>query len=262
MPLTTLWQHAHEAVCSLSFRRSGERISSGTGFKVGRFLVTNNHVIIAPTADEVVLRFVTSDGHATSALLQLSIPEFRGLLRDGQPDDQWDYAIIDLGETDLREIPSLTINPSIPPTVGRQVAHLGYHFDQDNLAIHAGIISSRFERAGVEYMQLDASVNQGNSGGPLFEPESEAVVGIVTRKATGLTNQFDALIQSFETNIQALRAVQGGIRVGGVDPMEALLMTQAQMRQVALEIRRSANVGIGYAYTLREIARSLVLLDH
>ena len=52
------------------------------------------------------------------------------------------------------------------------------------------------------------------------------------------------------------------MRIGGVDPVEALVVTQHQMAQVAQEIRRSVNVGIGYAYTLREVARSLEVLGH
>jgi hypothetical protein len=33
----------------------------------------------------------------------------------------------------------------------------------------------------------------------------------------------------------------------GINPLEVLTIGQRQMKQVSLEIRRSANVGIGYA---------------
>ena len=46
---------------------------------------------------------------------------------------------------------------------------------------------------GVDIIQLDASVNSSNSGGPLIHPESGDVFGIITRKATGLTDMFDEL---------------------------------------------------------------------
>jgi len=50
-----------------------------------------------------------------------------------------------------------------------------------------------------------------------MDPERGDVVSIVTRKATGLTRQFDALVLSFEQNIRALQASQSVMRVGAVD---------------------------------------------
>lgn len=58
-------------------------------------------------------------------------------------------------------------------------------------------------------IQLDASVNNGNSGGPLVDLNTKKVVGIVTRKDTGLYKQFDDLIASFDTNIEVLKKLQG-----------------------------------------------------
>lgn len=117
-------------------------------------------------------------------------------------------------------------------------------------------MASRFVQAGVKYIQLDASVNQGNSGGPLIDPSNCLVVGLVTRKGTGLTRQFDELLKSFDQNIKAMSAAKSIISVGPVDPIEALTVSQEQMKRVSLEIRRSANVGIGYAYELDKVRSS------
>ncbi len=63
---------------------------------------------------------------------------------------------------------------------------LGFPFEGDNLSIAQGIISSQFVKASGNYIQLDANVNQGNSGGRLISLETGKVIGIITRKATGL----------------------------------------------------------------------------
>ena len=94
----------------------------------------------------------------------------------------------------------------------------------------------------------------------MLSAESGEVIGIVTRKATGLTAQFDQLIASFAENIKVLKAVQGGMSLGGVDPMEMLAISQHQMAIVSQEMKRSANVGIGYAYRLDKIRSSLSAL--
>jgi S1-C subfamily serine protease len=69
--------------------------------------------------------------------------------------------------------------------IGSRVIALGYHFTDTNLAMHLGIVASRFQRANVDYVQVDASINQGNSGGPLVRADDGLVVGVVTRQATG-----------------------------------------------------------------------------
>jgi S1-C subfamily serine protease len=106
-------------------------------------------------------------------------------------------------------------------------------------------------------IQIDASVNSGNSGGPLINAHTGEVIGIVTRSITGLTEDFDELVKSFEENIKALNNVKGAVRLSGVDPLEALLVSQAQMQRITRNIRRTANVGIGIAYSIKEVLSEL-----
>jgi len=231
------WLNCHASICSISFlNEQGQRIGSGTGFKIGNHLVTNNHVYVAPGAINVELRFVNEDGHTTRATKTIS-----------------DYAILNLEDEEFNIVPSLTLADSSTVNIGQRIAVLGFQFEQSNLSIKQGILSSRFTKVGVKYMQIDASVNQGNSGGPLINIDNNRVVGIVTRKHTGLTNAFDDLIQSYNANTQALQAVQGIIGFGAIDPIQVLIIGQNQMKLTAEQMRRSANVGIGYAYELDEI---------
>lgn len=228
-------------------------MGSGTGFKVGDYLVTNNHVFAAQGAIIVNLRFVESDGDTTLAQKNISYDTFQQKLETGMPENSWDFAILKLDEEEFNNIPSLNLSDSNTIGIGDNIAVLGYQFEQTNLSIKKGILSSKYSRAGVDYMQIDVSVNHGNSGGPLIDIETNNVVGIVTRKHTGLTQAFDNLLQSFDNNITALNAAKGMMSMRGIDPVEALIVSQNQMKTTAIEIRRSANVGIGYAYDLKHI---------
>lgn len=250
------WTNCHASICSISFlNQQGQRIGSGTGFKIGSHLVTNNHVYHAPGSTSVELRFVNEDGHSTKAAKTLSYLDFQNRLEMGLPENSWDYAILNLDDAEFNAIPSLILADSTMCQIGQRIAVLGFQFDQVNLSIKQGILSSRYVRASVKYMQIDASVNQGNSGGPLINIENNSVIGIVTRKHTGLTNAFDNLLNSFANNIQVLQAsTQGvGMIIGGINPINVLITSQNQMKATALELKRSANVGIGYAYELDEI---------
>jgi serine protease Do len=65
-------------------------------------------------------------------------------------------------------------------TIGGGVITLGFPFPTDlgyELSVSSGIVSSlRFIR-GYEYIQTDAAINSGNSGGPLVNLRGE-VIGI------------------------------------------------------------------------------------
>ena len=250
-----LWQKIQKSVCSITFLENDKQIASGTGFKVNNKLVTNYHVIQVPTATHVQLRFVNEDGYTDSASKIMPLNLFLKKLADSMPMDSWDYAILDLDWPEFASIPSLNLCVIDEFAIGQSVALFGYQFGQPNLSIHSGILASRFVIDGVKYLQLDASVNQGNSGGPLVNPNTSEVIGIVTRKMTGLTKQFDELLRSFEHNIQTLeQASKGGrIQMFGIDPIEGMKISQTQMAQISLEIKRSANVGIGYAYELEKV---------
>jgi hypothetical protein len=249
------WSNCYSSICSISFlNQASEKIGSGTGFKIGDFLITNNHVFVAPGAVLVELRFVCQDGHTTNVSKNMSYKDFQSRLQIGMPESSWDFAILSLDDKEFSSIPSLILSNSETVPIGNKIAILGYQFDQINLSIKQGVLSSRYTRAGVKYMQIDSSVNHGNSGGPLINIENNQVIGIITRKHTGLTKAFDDLIKSFDNNITALNAAKGIMTMSGnVDPVQALIATQSQLKITAKEIQRSSNVGIGYAYELDQI---------
>jgi S1-C subfamily serine protease len=244
----------------LTFENANGRITSGSGFKVGEFLVTNNHVIQVPSAKQILIRSVGGDGCSSALNISLGHLEFRALLVEGDPETAWDFAILRIPGPEFQALPSLEIADDDDFQIGDQIGIFGYQFEQAHLSMHMGCLASQFQRAGVHYLQLDSSVNHGNSGGPLVDVRTRKVRGIVTRKATGLTAQFESLMQSFQQNIAQLQAMQkSGVRaiVAGLDPVAAMLASQSQMQRISIEIGRSANVGIGYAYHIRKVRESL-----
>jgi S1-C subfamily serine protease len=123
------------------------------------------------------------------------------------------------------------------------------------------VISSFYTSGIAKIIQLDASVNAGNSGGPLIDPNAGAVIGMVTRKATGLSQLFHQLRGSIKNNIAVAEAAAagGGISIGGIDPVRALIASQNQMMMTMDEIERQANVGIGYAFSAEHLLEEICM---
>jgi serine protease Do len=129
--------------------------ASGSGFFISPdgYIVTNNHVV--EDADKITVR--TSDERTLPAHL---------VGRD--PDT--DLAVI---KVDGHDLPFVSFEERAKPRVGDWVVALGNPFNLGGTAT-AGIVSAisrpRVSGSGyVDYMQIDAPINRGNSGGPTFD---------------------------------------------------------------------------------------------
>jgi hypothetical protein len=142
--MQNLWLRAYPSIFSLSFKnKEGRRISSGSAFKVGRFLVTNNHVVQIPDATQVVLRGVGADGFTSTINLSFGYLEFQKLLIDGDPEMGWDYAIYDIEDSEFGALVALELADNNQIEIGTSTAIFGYQFDQQHLSMHLGSISSQ-----------------------------------------------------------------------------------------------------------------------
>ena len=149
-------------------RQQQERRSEGQGsgflIDASGYIVTNNHV--AGGADEITVTM--QDGHKYEAKLVGNDP-------------RTDLALIKIDATNL---PYVAFGDSDKARVGDWVVAIGNPFGLGGTAT-AGIISARGrdirldEYNDNDYLQLDAPINFGNSGGPVFNVSGQ-VVGVNT----------------------------------------------------------------------------------
>lgn len=239
-------------VAQINLERHRERIGAGSGFLVERGLVTNCHNIERRKIGAVSIRFADTEADAPDSYIRLIAHDCTVA---SSPEDLKDYACLELESSDFEGRHVFEFCDSDNPlSVGEQIVFLGFPFGMPQMTAHVGYVSSIHERNGIEIIQIDGSVNGGNSGGPLVDPKTGRVAGIVTRAVTGLVEeQFNRLIDALQSNEALLRQRMGGISFGGVDLVEALAVSQAAMGQIARDLKRSANVGIGYAYSARYV---------
>ena len=137
----------------------------GSGFIIDKkgIVITNNHVI--QDADDIIVR-VNGD------------QEFKAKVLGADP--LMDIAVLQL-ETNEKFIP-VAFGDSDKARIGDWVIAIGNPFGLGG-TVTAGIISARNRSIGLsryeDFIQTDASINSGNSGGPLFDMEGN-VIGINT----------------------------------------------------------------------------------
>ena len=149
------------------FNRPTERKATalGSGFIIDKkgIVVTNNHVIQG--AEDI---FVSVNGSI----------EYKAIVIGTDP--YMDLAVLKI-ESD-EEFKTVSFGDSDKARVGDWVIAIGNPFGFGG-TVTSGIISSRNRDIGLtrydDFIQTDASINQGNSGGPLFNLDGK-VIGINT----------------------------------------------------------------------------------
>lgn len=136
----------------------------GSGFVISEdgFIVTNNHVIDG--ADEITIEFFSGDELEAKLIGR---------------DENTDLALLKV-ESD-KPLPFVNWGDSEASRVGDWVMAMGNPLGQ-GFSVSAGIISARGRALSGSYddfIQTDAAINRGNSGGPLFNMDGE-VIGVNT----------------------------------------------------------------------------------
>ncbi|MCX5907081.1 MAG: DegQ family serine endoprotease [Deltaproteobacteria bacterium] len=139
--------------------------SLGSGFIIDRegYIITNNHVIEG--ASEIKVRLSNEK-------------EFDGEVIGRDP--KTDVALIRIKS--WKDLPGVELGDSDKVEIGEWVMAIGNPFGLSH-TVTVGIVSAKGRVIGSgpydEFIQTDASINTGNSGGPLFNMRGE-VVGINT----------------------------------------------------------------------------------
>ncbi len=146
-------------------RRQRRANSLGSGFIIdpAGYIVTNNHVIEG--ADEINVRLADNSLYKATVI---------------GTDDKTDLALLKVEPE--RPLPALDWGNSDRLRVGDWVVAIGNPFGLGG-TVTAGIVSARQRDINSgpydDFIQTDASINRGNSGGPLFNLDGQ-VIGVNT----------------------------------------------------------------------------------
>ena len=169
LSLIDIFEKAEPGVVRVNIQRNQTEnevgvVGSGFVFDKRGHIITNAHVIKDST--KTVVTFL--DGRSYNA-------EIIGV------DEYTDIGVIKVN-ADLKLLHPLSLGDSSNLQVGEPITAIGNPFGLGG-TVTAGIISARNREIGLsryeDYIQTDASINIGNSGGPLFNLKGD-VIGINT----------------------------------------------------------------------------------
>ncbi len=214
MDFSTIFQNIQGSVVeviALHFQDNIVPIGSGTVIGSGNLVLTCAHCIIPDTTPAV--RFSGQSSFETGDVI------FK--------DQQVDVALIKFPKNLGSPIPLRTSSSLL---VGHEVFVVGFPNNISRITALSGNVAGFEPAQHFSYIRIDASVNHGNSGGPLFNSSGE-LVGVVNAKHGSLS--------AFLKQVQ--NAQPGAvISVGGIDPIQVI-------QQLIGEMRKNLNLGIGYA---------------
>ncbi|MCB8964327.1 MAG: trypsin-like peptidase domain-containing protein [Bacteroidales bacterium] len=253
--LTKVWKSCYASVCRLSFvNERGIVIDALTGFKVDKSLVTSEQAFYIPKAKKVEICFVDEDANTVTASMRVDYAEFVNDLRIGFSNNHSDYAVFNLDFAEFKDIPSLSLCERRHLPIGEQVAMLSYSCGGKNLSIKNALISSAFANAdGVRYIQIDGLTSCGNSGSPVIDPATMAVIAIVARRTTPAAKAYQQLQEIIASNLEVLKGIEGSIKLGDIDPVQVLVANQNQLKLLVNNIYRYAPMGASQAVMLDQI---------
>jgi serine protease Do len=201
--------------------RDGPRRGAGTGFLVDAqgYILTNHHVVDG--AERIVVRL--SDSRSLRARLVGSDPDT-------------DIALIKIDSPTA--LPFATLGDSDTLRVGEWVVAIGNPLAYEH-TVTVGVVSfigrKLFDSSFDRYIQTDAAINLGNSGGPLINARGE-VVGInaaVSSRASSIgfavpINQAVAILPQLRENGRVTRGYIGvKLRTVDADLQRSLRLSSA-----------------------------------
>ena len=147
---------------------------SGTGFFISEdgYLLTNYHVVEYAVMYDQPAHIITHDGTRYDAVIVGYDPEN-------------DLAVLQVNANSLSYAPlgnsdGISVGDSIY-AVGNPLGELQFSMTTGSVSATDRLISTQDSAPAINMFQIDAAVNSGNSGGPVYNTLGE-VVGIVTAK--------------------------------------------------------------------------------
>jgi serine protease Do len=213
----------------------------GSGFLIDKagHIITNNHVVDG--ADEIKVKLKSGEEIAAEIIGR---------------DPKTDLALLKLKKAD--SYPFLTLGDSQKVAIGDWVVAIGNPFGLDH-TVTVGILSARSRSLGAgpydDFLQTDAAINFGNSGGPLLNLAGE-VIGIntaIVARGNNIgfaipTNLAKGIVEQLKTKGRVVRGWMGVV-IEKVTPSHAQAFGLKEPRGAL--VREVDSLGPAVAATLK-----------
>ena len=249
-----IWKNSFSSICCLNFyNKSGIKAVTATGFKIGQYIISDDYSYKHHDLSEVEIFFVEKDGHTMKTRVVMPIQAFRDNILNGSFEESTGFSVIRGDYSEFASIPPLTLCSNAVLDIGEQAVVLGFQFDHQNLCIKEGIVSAFFAENGLKYIEVDATLRYGFSGCPLINLQSGKVIGIIGHRLEGLHKAYGQMMKIINENLKALKDGVGKINIEDIDPIQVLMASQNQIKHIAKEFYKTADIRTGYALAVSHV---------
>ncbi|MBN2762854.1 MAG: trypsin-like peptidase domain-containing protein, partial [Bacteroidales bacterium] len=250
----SIWKKCCKSVCKIYLINSNNiEVLTVTGFKSGNYIFTSDLILHYHNYEIAEISFVADDGFTPTASTRLTQHDLSDALITSYDEEITGFAMISTTDMEFEQIPSLPLANNGSVEIGQSVAVMGFQYDNPNLTIKSGILSTFVFHNDIRYLQFDGSIIWGNSGSPLIDLETQEVLGIIGYKLDIKKKAYEQMIEISKSNIRMLEKAQGEIDIKGVDPIQVLIAWQKQIKQLSSEIFKSTGNSIGIAIDMQMV---------
>lgn len=210
MPLTQQYQVVKNSVVQVLALNGQAPVSFGSGSVIanGRYVLTCEHCIVH------------------GAQMAIADPNQPGLAIFGKQifsDQQRDIALLEFPQPVGTPVQFANSNSC---AIGNGVFIVGFPMGIMEQVLFGAHIASVTKT----HLRVDASVNHGNSGGPLFNLAGEQI---------GVVNAKHGSLSTYLTQLMSARP-GASVNIAGIDPVQSIQILISEMQ-------KNLNLGIGYA---------------
>lgn len=227
------------SITRVDIKIQGHYRPMGSGFFISEegHVATCHHVINSQGGTTPPIRVVNDDGISEQGTVI-------------ETDSARDLAIIETNHQSTTQ----SFGNYEETRIGDEIIIPGYPLSFGYFTTHEGIISAKFHdpSGDVNIHQLDATINYGNSGGPLVLKRSKELIGMIDTKRVPFFNQIEAFIQYSGT----FPKIKRGVSIMGVDIGSLVNFTVDKFNLLSRAFV-TGQVGIGYAISINDLEEIL-----
>jgi S1-C subfamily serine protease len=238
-----LIESRRNSVCQLKVDGNGRSIT-GTGF------------IIKPEGHLVTCHHVSKPGFPIRRITAQFIDGTElGVRQVLWEDEATDLAVLELDHAPPEQ---LQLGASADLRPGDEIMFLGYPLGTRTLSATRGFVSAKgtnlAARRPTELIQVDATVQRGNSGGPVFSVETGLVIGVISLKYVPLFQQVQR-VQEIVGKWPYRGQGGGSVNIMGVDFGQLFNFLGSSLDAITGTLV-NISVGIGWAVPVEQIQRT------
>lgn len=260
----SVWNTFKESVCSLNFYNSRNILFfRSSGFRYDNYIISALYKEEMDRADYVIIGFPPNEPEGYNKSLRIPVDELCNRLPRDLEKGLPGLLALPVKPDEFKPVPSVKTNGSLPDAgIGTPVAMLSYSHKMNELYMKTGLISSHLTVRDEDFIFVEASFEQGNSGAPLINAFTGEVIGVMVDCFSSPYNNHKKIKRIINENIRMLNDAGGKWTLGNIDPVQVLIANQHMINYLAKEIYLHAQRNYGFAVPLEKVSRYLINLNH